>query len=120
MKSDQSNTRVIWSATAAPKSIRLFVLDRDSWTCQWCGATEGVDYPDSPEIARIKVGTLVGPQVQERFQPEYLRTVCQRCFVGLRSIPFARPSLIQILRAIRSANAEDQMEVLRWLRDNYD
>jgi 5-methylcytosine-specific restriction endonuclease McrA len=104
------------SRSEISKNTRAFVLKRDEFTCQMCGATAGDPHPDDDgRKTRIQVGRIV-PRVRGGSDnATNLRAICSVCNEGLRRLTLDRPSSRELLIQIRRATGADQIEVLRWL-----
>lgn len=98
------------------KETRAYVLDRNGFTCQMCGAAAGELHPYDPgRKTRLHIGHIVDKSVGGNDDPSNLRALCSVCNEGARNLTLDRPSLVKLLVQIRRATAADQVEVLRWL-----
>lgn len=102
------------------KEVRAFVLDRNGFTCQMCGAVAGEPHPhDLTRIARLHIGHIVDKSMGGTDDPSNLRAVCSVCNEGARNLTLDRPTARKLLIQVRRATGADQLEVLRWLINKF-
>ncbi|HBY64254.1 MAG TPA: HNH endonuclease [Solibacterales bacterium] len=102
------------------KETRAYVLDRNGFTCQMCGAVAGEPHPYDPaRKARLHIGHIVDKSTGGSDDPANLRAICSVCNEGARNLTLDRPSLQKLLIQVRRATGADQLEVLRWLLRKY-
>jgi HNH endonuclease len=105
---------------AISKETRAYVLDRNGFTCQMCGAVAGEPHPYDPtRRTRLHIGHIVDKSLGGSDEPANLRAICSVCNEGAANITVPRPSLQRLLVDIRRATIADQREVLVWLRRKY-
>lgn len=98
------------------KETRAFVLDRNGFTCQMCGAVAGEPHPyDETRKTRLHIGHVIDKSMGGSDDPTNLRAICSVCNEGAANLTADRPSAQKLLAQIRRATATDQREVLRWL-----
>jgi hypothetical protein len=98
------------------KETRAFVLDRNGFTCQMCGAVAGEPHPFDPtRKTRLHIGHIVDKSMDGGDEPSNLRAICSVCNEGARNLTLDRPSLKKLLIQVRRATGGDQLEVLKWL-----
>jgi hypothetical protein len=98
------------------KETRAFVLDRNGFTCQMCGAVAGEPHPTDPtRKTRLQIGHIIDKSMGGGDDPTNLRAICSVCNEGARNLTLDRPSLQKLLIQVRRATGADQVEVLRWL-----
>lgn len=98
------------------KETRAFVLDRNGFTCQMCGAVAGEPHPlDTTRKTRLQIGHIIDKSMGGGDDPTNLRAICSVCNEGARNLTLDRPSLQKLLIQIRRATGADQIAVLRWL-----
>ena len=98
------------------KETRSYVLDRNGFTCQMCGAVAGEPHPADPSRkTRLHIGHIIDKSMGGSDEPSNLRAVCSVCNEGARNLTLDRPSLQKLLIQVRRATGTDQLEVLRWL-----
>jgi hypothetical protein len=98
------------------KETRAFVLDRNGFTCQMCGAVAGEPHPFDPtRKTRLQIGHIVDKSMGGGDDPTNLRAICSVCNEGARNLTLDRPSLQKLLIQVRRATGADEVEVLRWL-----
>jgi hypothetical protein len=102
------------------KETRAFVLDRNGFTCQMCGAVAGEIHPADPaRRTRLHIGHIVDKSMGGSDDASNLRAVCSVCNEGARNLTLDRPSLQKLLIQIRRATGADQLEILKWLVAKY-
>ena len=98
------------------KETRAYVLDRNGFTCQMCGAVAGEPHPYDPSRkTRLHIGHTMDKSLGGSDDPSNLRAICSVCNEGARNLTLDRPSLQKLLVQVRRATAAGQVEVLRWL-----
>jgi len=98
------------------KETRAFVLDRNGFTCQMCGAVAGEPHPYDPtRKTRLHIGHIIDESKGGTAEPSNLRALCSVCNEGAQNATLIRPDLKQLLIQIRRATALDQLEALKWL-----
>lgn len=103
-------------ARAISKETRAYVLDRNGFTCQMCGAVAGEPHPyDASRKTRLHIGHVIDKSKGGLDEPSNLRAICSVCNEGAQNATLIRPDLKQLLIQIRRANSADQREVLKWL-----
>ena len=101
---------------AISKETRAFVLDRNGFTCQMCGAVAGELHPyDPPRKTRLHIGHIIDKSQGGTDDPSNLRALCSVCNEGASNLTLERPSVQKLLIQIRRAKGGDQVEVLKWL-----
>lgn len=102
------------------KETRAFVLDRNGFTCQQCGAVAGEPHPyDSTRKTRLHVGHIIDKSIGGTDDPSNLRAMCSICNEGSKNLTLTRPSLTKLLIQIRRATSQDQLECLKWLMKKF-
>jgi len=102
------------------KEARAYVLDRNGFTCQMCGAVAGEPHPYDPSRkTRLQIGHIVDKSMGGGDDPSNLRAICSVCNEGARNLTLDRPSLLKLLAQVRRATRADQVEVLKWLVAKY-
>ena len=99
------------------KETRAYVLDRNGFTCQMCGAVAGEPHPNDPagRKTRLHIGHILDKSKGGTDERSNLRALCSVCNEGAQNITLIRPDLKQLLINIRRATTEDQLEALKWL-----
>lgn len=98
------------------KETRAFVLDRNGFTCQMCGAAAGEPHPYDPtRKTRLHIGHIIDKSKGGIDEPSNLRAICSICNEGAQNAMLIRPDLKQLLIQIRRATTADQLEILKWL-----
>lgn len=101
---------------AISKEVRAFVLDRNGFTCQMCGAVAGEIHPYDPtRKTRLHIGHIIDKSQGGTDDPGNLRAICSVCNEGASNLTLERPSSQKLLAQIRRATGADQVEVLKWL-----
>jgi hypothetical protein len=97
------------------QKLRAEVLDRNGFTCQWCGKTPGEIDPDTGRKVRLHVGHVVDKSLGGKDELSNLRTLCSTCNQGAKNITHEKPTTIWLLSQIRRAGSHEQRAVYEWL-----
>ncbi len=98
------------------KELRAFVLDRNGFTCQMCGAAAGEPHPfDSSRKTRLHIGHIIDKSMGGKDEPGNLRAICSVCNEGASNLTLNRPEAIKLIAQVRRAPGKDQIDVLKWL-----
>lgn len=101
---------------ALSKETRAYVLDRNGFTCQMCGAVAGEPHLyDTTRRTRLHIGHIIDKSKGGSDEHANLRAICSVCNEGAQNATLIRPDLKQLLIQIRRATSVDQLEVLKWL-----
>lgn len=101
---------------AISKETRAYVLDRNGFTCQMCGAVAGEPHPyDATRKTRLHLGHIIDKSIGGSDEPSNLRAICSICNEGASNATLTRPDLQKLLIQVRRAASQDQLEVLYWL-----
>ncbi len=101
---------------AISKETRAYVLDRNGFTCQMCGAVAGEPHPYDPtRKTRLHIGHVIDKSQGGDDEPANLRALCSVCNEGASNLTLDRPSAQKLLIQVRRAKADDQLELLKWL-----
>lgn len=101
---------------AISKETRAYVLDRNGFTCQMCGAVAGEPHPYDPtRKTRLHLGHVIDKSTGGTDDPSNLRAICSVCNEGASNATLTRPDLQKLLIQVRRATSADQLEVLKWL-----
>ena len=102
------------------KETRAFVLDRNGFTCQMCGAVAGEPHPyDASRKTRLHIGHVIDKSMGGTDEATNLKAICSVCNEGAANITLQRPDLAKLLVQVRRATAADQRELLRWLNTKF-
>lgn len=105
---------------AISKEARAYVLDRNGFTCQMCGAEAGEPHPYEPSRkTRLHIGHVVDKSMGGSDDPSNLRAICSVCNEGASNLTLQRPTASKLLAQMRRAPAKDQIEVMKWLLRKY-
>lgn len=103
-------------ARTMSKETRAYVLDRNGFTCQMCGAAAGEPHPYDPaRKTRLHIGHIIDKSKGGTDEPSNLRAICSVCNEGAQNATLIRPDLKQLLIQVRRASSGDQLWVLKWL-----
>lgn len=103
------------------KETRAFVLDRNGFTCQMCGAVAGEPHPyDEKRKTRLHIGHVIDKSLGGSDETSNLKAICSVCNEGAANITLQRPDLNKLLVQVRRATAADQLELLRWLQTKFN
>jgi len=98
------------------KETRAYVLDRNGYTCQMCGAAAGEPHPHDPSrVARLHIGHIVEKSMGGTSDPSNLKAFCSVCNEGAANLTLDRPSYDKLLIQVRRATGADQLKVLELL-----
>ena len=101
---------------AISKETRAFVLDRNGFTCQVCGAVAGEPHPFDPaRKTRLHIGHIIDKSQGGDDEPSNLRSLCSVCNEGASNLTLDRPTSQKLLIQVRRAKGDDQVELLKWL-----
>lgn len=101
---------------AISKETRAFVLDRNGFTCQMCGAVAGEPHPDDPSRrTRLHLGHIIDKSLGGTDDASNLRAICSLCNEGASNLTLERPRAQKLLVQVRRAPCADQLEVMKWL-----
>lgn len=108
-------------ARGISKEARAFVLDRNGFTCQMCGAVAGEVHPyDEARKTRLHIGHVIDKSLGGSDEPNNLRAICSVCNEGASNLTLQRPDLAKLLVQVRRATAADQRVLLAWLAKKFD
>ncbi len=75
------------------KEVRAYVLDRNGFTCQMCGAVAGEPHPFDPtRKTRLHIGHIIDKSMGGTDDPANLRALCSICNEGAANLTPDRPS----------------------------
>lgn len=98
------------------KETRAFVLDRNGFTCQMCGAAAGEPHPyDAGRKTRLHIGHILDKSMGGTDTVGNLRAICSVCNEGASNLTLNRPEAIKLIAQVRRAPSKDQLDVLQWL-----
>lgn len=98
------------------KETRAFVLDRNGFTCQMCGAAAGELHPyDQGRKTRLHIGHIIDKSMGGTDEPSNLRAICSVCNERASNLTLNRPQAIKLLAQVRGAPTPDQLDVLKWI-----
>ncbi|MDO9168909.1 MAG: HNH endonuclease signature motif containing protein [Methylobacter sp.] len=101
---------------AISKETRAFVLDRNGFTCQMCGAVAGEAHPYDPSRkTRLHIGHIIDKSQGGDDSTTNLRALCSVCNERASNLTLDRPSSQKLLIQVRRAKGGDQVELLKWL-----
>lgn len=102
------------------KETRAYVLDRNGFTCQMCGAVAGESHPNDPtKKTRLHIGHIIDKTMGGTDDLSNLRAICSICNEGASNITLPRPDLQKLLIQVRRATNGDQLELLKWLLQKF-
>lgn len=105
---------------AISKETRSYVLDRNGFTCQMCGAVAGEPHPyDSTRKTRLHIGHIIDKSQGGTDDRGNLRAICSVCNEGASNLTLERPSSLNLLAQVRRATGTSQLDVLAWLVRKY-
>lgn len=102
------------------KETRAYVLDRNGFTCQMCGAVAGEPHPYNPtRKTRLHIGHIIDKSQGGDDEPNNLRALCSVCNEGASNLTLERPSAQKLMIQVRRAKGGDQLELLKWLIEKF-
>lgn len=102
------------------KETRAFVLDRNGFTCQMCGAAAGEPHPyDAGRKTRLHIGHIIDKSMGGTDEPSNLRAICSVCNEGASNLTLNRPQAIKLIAQVRRAPSADQLDILKWLVEKF-
>lgn len=108
-------------ARGISKETRAFVLDRNGFTCQMCGAVAGEPHPyDATRKTRLHIGHIKDKSLGGSDEATNLKAICSVCNEGAANITLQRPELNKLLVQVRRATMADQLELLKWLKSKFN
>jgi 5-methylcytosine-specific restriction endonuclease McrA len=98
------------------KEVRAFVLDRNGFTCQMCGATAGEPHPyDIGRKTRLHISHVIDKSMGGNDDLGNLKAICSVCNEGASNLTLNRPEAIKLIAQVRRAPAADQLDILKWI-----
>lgn len=102
------------------KETRAYVLDRNGFTCQMCGAAAGEPHPnDNNRKTRLHLAHIIDKSMGGSDDASNLRAVCSICNEGASNLTLNRPDAIKLMAQVRRAPSKDQLDVLKWLMQKF-
>ncbi len=102
------------------KEVRAFVLDRNGFTCQMCGAAAGEPHAyDDGRKTRLHIGHIIDKTMGGNDEAGNLRAICSVCDKGASNLTLNRPQAIKLLAQLRRAPTSDQLDVLKWIVEKF-
>lgn len=102
------------------KETRAFVLDRNGFTCQMCGAAAGEPHPyDEGRKTRLHIGHIIDKSMGGTDETSNLRAICSVCNEGASNLTLNRPQAIKLLAQVRRAPTSDQLDLLKWIVEKF-
>ena len=101
--------------------LRAQVLERNGYTCQYCGAGAGDPDESNPgRTIRLHIGHIKHRSQGGKDELGNLRALCSTCNQGAKNIVQAPADQVWLLAQIRRASNEDQRAVLMWLKKKFE
>lgn len=100
--------------------LRAEVLDRNGFTCQWCGLTPGEIDPTTKRKVRLHIGHIKDKSLGGKDELSNLRTLCSTCNQGAKNVTGEKPTTIWLLSQVRRAGQDEQRAILSWLRKKFN
>ena len=112
----ETDKRVPAFARTISKETRAYVLERNGYTCQMCGAGAGDEDPFNPaRKLRLTIAHIIDKSKGGEDDPSNLVAQCTNCNEGLQNAGPPKPDLNMLLGHIRRATKDNQKHVLEWL-----
>jgi hypothetical protein len=98
---------------------RANLLGKDDVFCKMCGTAPG-DIDDlTGAKAKFHIGLIADKVVGSTDELSNLRILCSSCAEGVKSLRVAKPTRIWLLSQVRRAGQDEQLAVLKWLREKF-
>ena len=98
---------------------RAYILNCDDLFCRMCGVAPG-DIDDlTGRKARFHIGSIEEDRIGSKEELSSLRTLCSTCDEGVKSIETGKPTGLWLLSQVRRAGHDEQLAVLKWLREKF-
>ena len=98
---------------AISKETRAFVLDRNGFTCQMCGAVAGEPHPYDPtRKTRLHIGHIIDKSQGGTDDAANLRALCSVCNEGASNLTLERPSAQKLLIQVRYSDPFGQYSIM--------
>ena len=98
------------------KETRAYILDRNGFTCQMCGAVAGEEHPyDKGRKTRLHIGHVIDKSQGGTDDALNLRAICSVCNEGASNLTLPRPQNLKLLAQVRRSTNKVQLELLEWL-----
>lgn len=102
------------------KETRAFVLDRNGFTCQMCGAVAGEIHPhDANRKPRLHIGHIIDKSLGGTDDASNLRAICSVCNEGASNLTLPRPDGLKLLVQVRRSTVKSQLKILEWLINKF-
>lgn len=99
---------------------RAWVIERNGYTCQMCGAGAGETDEQNPgRTVRLHIGHIVDLSHGGSDDPANLRALCSTCNQGAKNLTQEPPRWTWLLGQIRRSTIEDQRKALKWLKNKF-
>ena len=108
-------------ARGISKETRAFVLDRNGFTCQMCGAVAGEPHPydQGGRKTRLHIGHIIDKSMDGTDDATNLRAICSVCNEGAKNLTLPRPDWLKLSAQIRRAPGDVQVQALEWLMKKF-
>ena len=95
------------------------VLDRDDLFCAMCGISPGDIDELTGREAKFDVEIIWPENIGGGYETPNLKMLCSTCNQGAKNITTEKPSKIWLLSQVRRAGQDEQVAVLKWLREKF-
>jgi 5-methylcytosine-specific restriction endonuclease McrA len=102
-----------------PQKTRSLVLDRDGYTCQFCGASAGETHPFSGRKTVLQIGHIIDRSMGGSDDPSNLYAVCSVCNEGASNITAERPEFPKLKAQVKRAPITVQLQLLKWMVEKF-
>lgn len=119
LKEVPKETSTVKFGRAISAKIRAQVLDRNGFTCQWCGLSPGDVDPATGRKVRLHIGHIMDKSLGGKEELSNLRTLCSSCNQGAKNITAEKPTGLWLLSQIRRAGIDEQKAALTWLKKKF-
>jgi len=85
-----------------------------------CGVSPGEIDDLTGQEAKFHIGLAIEKNYGNKGELPNLRTLCSTCDEGSKGITTAKPNGIWLLSQVRRAGQDEQLAVLKWLREKFE
>jgi hypothetical protein len=95
------------------------VLSHDDLFCRMCGVIPGDIDDVTVRKVKFNIEYIVDKSLGGKEELSNLRTLCSTCNQGAKNITSEKPTGLWLLSQVRRAGQDEQLAVLKWLREKF-